>query len=168
MKKTKTKSSNVKPEKENIKNNEIVHLHWSYGKPIPNFLFEEISLGISLCGTKQLPRGLFVLDKSVATCPECLESAKKGPVEFVLPPKSPKPLSVPSASRSTLQKPTEGCIKVLVKNNPRKPGSGKYERMALLLKHDGKTVAEFAASGGNLETLKNAMRENIVEVLKGG
>jgi hypothetical protein len=53
---------------------------------------------------------------------------------------------------------------VLVPRNPRKPGTGKYERMALLLKHNGKTVEEFVEAEGNLETLKNAIKEQIVEV----
>jgi hypothetical protein len=35
--------------------------------------------------------------------------------------------------------------------------------MALLLKHDGKTIQQFLDAGGNPETLANAIKEKLVE-----
>jgi hypothetical protein len=70
----------------------------------------------------------------------------------------------PTRAKRTGDVPT-GTIKVLNGANPKKPGSGAAKRWDLLFSHDGKTVAEFAAAGGNLETLANAMTKGNVEVV---
>jgi len=148
-----------------------IHLHWTRSQPSKWVDLQEISAGIAICGVKNLPRGMFVLDDKKATCERCLELAKRTPAEMqpLFSKTTPKPLSVPSQKKVPLQTPPDGYIVTLVKHNPRKVGTGKFERMALLLKFDGKSVAEFAAAGGNLETLKNAVTEGLVEVRsKGG
>jgi len=57
-----------------------------------------------------------------------------------------------------------GTIRVANGTNPKKAGSGAAKRWDLLFSHDGKTVAEFLAAGGNPETLANAMTKGNVEV----
>ena len=37
--------------------------------------------------------------------------------------------------------------------NPARPGTGRHERVALLMKHDGKTVKKFLDAGGRTSTL---------------
>src|SRR4249920_3842030 len=108
---------------------------------------------------------MFVLDKEQVTCQQCLERSKgktaAPPMLPHSPPSRPPTTRLPKGSgrikKTTSQEPPNGVIVALVKLNPRKKGTGKYERMALLLQHNGKTVAEFAAAGGNLETLSNAI-----------
>jgi hypothetical protein len=151
-----------------------IHLHHSYGTQRRRWEpeFEQITIGIALCGAQKLPRGRFVLDLEAITCPHCAQRAKAGPPK---PPPQP-PISPPATARggraATPHKgratpapaPANGRIVAMVQRNPRKQGTAKHARMALLLQHNGKTVAEFAAAGGNLETLKNAIKESIVEV----
>ncbi len=59
--------------------------------------------------------------------------------------------------------PAAGTIRVRG-SNPKKAGTGAHARWALLLDHDGKTVAAFAAAKGNMTTLANAVAKKIVEV----
>ena len=47
---------------------------------------------------------------------------------------------------------------------PKKPGSSAHGRWAVLWAHDGKTVKEYAAAGGNLTTLANAVERKLVKV----
>jgi hypothetical protein len=58
----------------------------------------------------------------------------------------------------------DGVIQVKVRENPRKAGSGAHARFALLMSHDGKTVAQYKAADGNLETLENAVRDGRASV----
>jgi hypothetical protein len=140
-----------------------IHLHWGWNDAAANKRdpLHTISIGIACCGAQNLERGFFVNDLEAVTCPACLEKAKAAPSRPSPPPPEPETV-VHKAKASTGN--GKGVIMVLVPRNPRKPGTGKYERMALLLKHNGKTVAEFAEVGGNLETLRNAIKEQIVEV----
>jgi hypothetical protein len=55
-------------------------------------------------------------------------------------------------------------IKMLTKDNWRKAGSGAHSRAALLISYDGKTVEDYAAAGGNLETLTNAISAKRAEL----
>lgn len=48
-------------------------------------------------------------------------------------------------------------IHVLIKKNPRQEGSGAYDRMNVLMKHNGRSFADFVQAGGNPTTLKNAI-----------
>lgn len=57
-----------------------------------------------------------------------------------------------------------GVIRMLVSENPRKPGSGAAQRFDFLLKFDGKKVGEYADAGGNLETLANAVAASRAKV----
>jgi hypothetical protein len=142
-----------------------IHLHWGWNDAAANKRdpLHTISIGIAACGAQHLPRGFFVNDPEAVTCSECLEKSKAAPIRRPDPPPSPAPSVVAAKAKASTAN-GKGVIMVLVPRNPRKPGSAKYERMALLLKHNGKTVAEFAEVGGNLETLRNAIKEQIVEV----
>lgn len=50
-------------------------------------------------------------------------------------------------------------IKILTEGNPRKPGTGAHARFEKLREFNGKTVGAYAAAGGNLETLTNAIKD---------
>lgn len=75
-----------------------------------------------------------------------------------------KPGKVKAARSSEDRVVPEGTIKVLNSTNPKKAGSGAFARWAKLFAHDGKTVKEYAAAGGNLTTLENAIAKKNVEV----
>jgi hypothetical protein len=142
-----------------------IHLHWGWNDAAANRRdpLHTISIGIGCCGAQNLPRGFFVNDLEAVTCQACLEKAKEKPKPQPTPPPPPAPSVVAAKAKASTAN-GKGVIMVLVPRNPRKPGTGKYERMALLLKHNGKTVEEFVEAEGNLETLKNAIKEQIVEV----
>lgn len=56
-------------------------------------------------------------------------------------------------------------ITVKVKENPAREGSGKFERLANLLKHNGKTVKTFLASKlGRSSTLHNASKAGYISI----
>jgi hypothetical protein len=55
-------------------------------------------------------------------------------------------------------------IVMKIKQNPRRPNTGRHERMAVLMKHNGKTIKEFTAAGGNISTLQIAIQEGIAEI----
>jgi hypothetical protein len=56
-------------------------------------------------------------------------------------------------------------IKVLIDENPVRAGTGRFERVANLMKHDGKLVADFLKKGGRGGTLKYAVEEGWVKVI---
>lgn len=158
---------------------DAIHLHHSFGQARGKWepVFEHISIGIALCGAQRVPRGQFILDPEAVTCQRCLQRAKDGPPKAPPPPPlGPPPAAAASVGRggraattpkgrnTPIPAPANGRIVALVQRNPRKQGTGKHARMAVLLQHNGKTVDEYAKAGGNLETLKNAMKEGIVEV----
>jgi hypothetical protein len=150
----------------------VIHLHygWDDAKQTKSIPLKVISIGIAVCGAKGLPRGTFVNEPKQVTCPACVARYKQGPATPSPAPEpapEPKPEPPPKPVKSAPPvkgAPTTGTITALVKHNPRKPGSGKFDRMSLLLKHNGQSVEAFAAAGGNLETLRNAIREGIVSV----
>ena len=146
-----------------MKKDDAIHLHNTYGRMLRPFELEDYnrtSIGIGLCGAQKLPRGRFVRDPETVTCNRCLQLAKNGPRPQ--PDPAPEP-PLPPTKRAVKGTPS-GVIVAKIKQNPRKRNTMKYDRMALLLKFDGKTVKEFAAAEGNLETLRNAIKENIVEI----
>jgi hypothetical protein len=147
---------------------EPVHLHWLWHAGPKGM--QGIVRGMAACGAAMLAPGQFTHDQKKATCKAC-HAAAAAYVAQPAPPVSPKPAPARVAkangqkATSASPKPNAGAtIKVLVPRNPRRPGTGKHERMALLLKHSGKTVQEFEAAGGNLLTLKNAIIEKLVEL----
>lgn len=144
---------------------DLIHLHWGWNDPaqVKRDPLHTISIGIACCGAQNIPRGFFVNDPEAITCKACMEKAKNAPKRIVEPPPPPKPEAVAAKAKASASN-AKGVIMALVPRNPRKPGTGKFERMALLLKHNGKTVDDFAKAGGNLETLRNAIKEQIVEV----
>lgn len=52
--------------------------------------------------------------------------------------------------------------------NPRKPGSGAHARFEVLRAHEGKTMAQYRAANGNMETLENAVTAARAKVRKAG
>jgi len=150
-----------------------VHLHWLWHAG-PKAM-QGIVLGMGACGTGKLVPSQFTHSQEQATCKACHAAAAAYMAQQAAqpaPPVSPKPAPARVAkangqkATSASPKPNAGAtIKVLVPRNPRRPGTGKHERMALLLKHSGKTVQEFEAAGGNLLTLKNAIIEKLVELV---
>ena len=48
--------------------------------------------------------------------------------------------------------------------NPCRPGSGRYERVELLRKHNGKTVKKFLDAGGTSATLANNVNEGLIKI----
>lgn len=86
------------------------------------------------------------------------QRAKAGLIEDAGGAKAARPARAPKGDVPT------GTIRVANGTNPKKPGSGAAKRWDLLFSHDGKTVDEFVAAGGNPETLANAMAKGNVEV----
>jgi hypothetical protein len=143
-------------------NDDYIHLHygWNDLEQVKRTPLHIISIGIAECGAKDLPRGRFLNDPETVTCPACLIKAKEKPKPPEQPPLSPPPPPQQQPVHGT----PSGVIVALVKRNPRKQGTAKYDRMALLLKHDGQSVEAFTTAGGNITTLKNAIKENLVRV----
>jgi hypothetical protein len=50
------------------------------------------------------------------------------------------------------------------KEIPAREGTGRYERLQLVLKHNGKTVGSFVEHGGRLATLSRAKAQGWVKV----
>jgi hypothetical protein len=160
----------------------MIHLHHAYKHG--SKAMEGLRLGMAACGGKSLPTASLTSAKAAATCKACLAAAARW--EAAAPP-APPPAPPPAALPAPLGKangrgryppsgptPTtrqraglpagNGTITLRVPRNPRKPGSGQHARFALLLAHNGKTVTEFLAAGGNPQTLKNAISQNLAEV----
>lgn len=57
-----------------------------------------------------------------------------------------------------------GIVRVTVKSNPHKPGSGQHDRMAVLMAHAGKPVADYLKAGGCRLKLKHALSQGWVVV----
>jgi hypothetical protein len=55
----------------------------------------------------------------------------------------------------------------VLKENPRRKGTGQFDRMAVLIKHHGKTVGEYMKKGER-PTLNHAVERGEVKVSKGG
>lgn len=70
---------------------------------------------------------------------------------------APAPAKGERAGKKGASIPDDGTIRMLTKDNPRKPGSGAHARFEVLRKFDGKKVAAYRAAGGNMETLDNAV-----------
>ena len=56
-------------------------------------------------------------------------------------------------------------IKVLVDQNPTRKGTGRFERVARILKHNGKTVADFVKHGGKIASLSFAVEHDWIKVV---
>jgi hypothetical protein len=155
----------------------IVHLHWLWHRGERGVL-SGLKLGFAACGAGKVSMEQFTHEVKKANCPACHTYAKSYKAALTA-----MPAAAPSGARGKLNgqglghpsaaapkgsrkaAPAQGTIKALTPRNPRKPGTGKHARMALLLKHNGKTVKEFGEAGGNMQTLKNAIKEKIVEVV---
>src|SRR6266498_1230054 len=61
----------------------------------------------------------------------------------------------PSAKRYTF--PDKAKIVAIVKDNPAKAGTARHKRLAVLLKHSGKLVADFIAAGGRAATVAKSI-----------
>lgn len=79
--------------------------------------------------------------------------------------KPPKAARVPRAGKATAESP-KGTLVLVSGVNPKKPGSGAAKRWDALFEaaKAGRMVAEYAAAGGNLDTLANAMAKGCVRV----
>jgi len=136
----------------------IIHLHWLWH--MGEKAIHQVTKGISLCGAKELPPSDFVVALDDATCERCKQIATQIKEETPPPPiigvQKPKAVvNIPDG---------DAIIRMKVKHNVRKPGSGAAERFRVLLDHDGKKVQEFISAGGNPETLKNAIKDGNAEV----
>jgi hypothetical protein len=67
------------------------------------------------------------------------------------------------AVRQTAAAPV-GIIVVLVKENPHRAGSVQYDRMAALMAHANKPVADYPGAGGCRLKLKNALEKGWVRL----
>jgi hypothetical protein len=136
-----------------------IHLHWLWHMG-PRAI-HQVTKGMSLCGARDLPPGDFVIILEDATCERCREIATNIKEET-----PPEPTAVITAQKPKVVNIPDGdaVIKMKVKHNIRKPGSGAAERFRVLLDHDGKRVQEFILAGGNPETLKNAIKDGNAEV----
>jgi hypothetical protein len=139
---------------------EIIHLHWLWHMGPKTA--EGVTKGASLCGKLKLPRDKFVSFKEDATCERCLQLAIRVKSEEPSPPPKQTPQQMIKKVKNVPD--GAGTIKMLVKTNIKKPGSGQATRFGVLLRHDGKTVKEFLAAGGNPETLKNAIKDGNAEI----
>jgi hypothetical protein len=68
-----------------------------------------------------------------------------------------KPVKIINAPRAD-DLPATAVIRYLKDGNPAHEGSGRWKRIELLRKYDGKTIAAFEKADGNLTTLRNAMK----------
>jgi hypothetical protein len=136
----------------------VVHLHWLWREGPRSS--KEVTLGTSLCGVYNLLSAQFTPHLADATCDTCKDIAKRAPA--VATPPAPNNEVISLRKRGSINE--GGVIKMLVKHNPRKAGTPKHVRMGILMQHNGKTVKEFLKAGGNPLTLKNAIKENLVEV----
>jgi hypothetical protein len=59
----------------------------------------------------------------------------------------------------------KATIKVVAKENPTRKGTGRFERVANLLKSDGKLVSDFLKKGGRSGTLSYAVEQGWVKVV---
>lgn len=57
----------------------------------------------------------------------------------------------------------EAVIKRLKDTNPKTANTGPWKRWELMFRHNGKTIRDFLANGGNPTTLKNAIKSGYVE-----
>lgn len=55
-------------------------------------------------------------------------------------------------------------IRVLVDENPAREGTGRFDRVKRIMRHDGKTVAEFVKHGGKLASLSFSVKKNWIKV----
>lgn len=55
-------------------------------------------------------------------------------------------------------------INVKLKDNPAKAGTGRYDRVANLIKHNGKTVGQFFKSGGKSGTLNYSVEQGWITI----
>lgn len=56
-------------------------------------------------------------------------------------------------------------IKVLVDENPCRAGSGKHERVARILKFDGKLVDDFVKAGGKTGSLRFSEEQKWIKII---
>ena len=55
-------------------------------------------------------------------------------------------------------------IRVLVEENPAREGTGRFDRVKRIMRHNGKTVAEFVKHGGKLASLSFSVKKNWIKV----
>jgi hypothetical protein len=58
----------------------------------------------------------------------------------------------------------EATINVKLKENPTKAGTGRFDRVANLMKHNGKTVEQFLKSGGKTGTLSYSVAQGWITI----
>jgi hypothetical protein len=75
-----------------------------------------------------------------------------------------KPPKAPRGSKKGEGIDEAGIITMLTNENPRKPGTGAYTRFEQLRSFAGKTVRDYKAAGGNMETLDNAIAAKRAQV----
>lgn len=140
-----------------------IHLHWLWHMG-PKAIVG-VTKAISLCGEKDLPPEQIAVELEQATCERCKQITTEIKEATPPPPPAPNPIERMKGKRYVYNIPDGSLtIRLLVEHNPKKIGSAAAERFRVVMNHDGKTVQEFLSAGGNPETLKNAMRDNYVEV----
>lgn len=55
-------------------------------------------------------------------------------------------------------------IRVLAKENPCRKGTGRFDNVARIIKHNGKTVAEFVKHGGKVASLTFAAQQGWAKI----
>lgn len=56
-------------------------------------------------------------------------------------------------------------IRVLVKENPTRKGTGRFDNVKRIMAHNGKTVAEFVKHGGKVASLTFAAQQGWAKVV---
>jgi hypothetical protein len=140
----------------------IIHLHWLWHMG-PKAV-HQVTKGMSLCGEKDLPPGDFVVALEDATCERCKEIATTIKTEPPPPLAAEPPRRFQKGVKIAWTPDGSAIIKMIVKHNVKKIGSAAAERFRILLDHDGKTVQEFLSAGGNVETLRNAIKDENAEI----
>lgn len=71
-----------------------------------------------------------------------------------------------SARRPATRVVENARIRVLIKENPTRKGTSRFNNVARIMKHNGKTVAEFVKHGGKVASLTFAASQDWVKIAK--
>jgi hypothetical protein len=138
------------------KEKKYVHLHWAFRNgPERN----NIAKAASACGAYGLLKGEWTPHVGDATCPTCLEKARRAPE----PERAPAPEPVAKVLRGDWSF-EPGAIITVLKDNPQKPGTPKHFRWDQIWKHAGHKWERYRDDGGNPTTLRNAIKNNYARI----
>jgi len=149
----------------------IVHAHALWFMPRG---LDRVGLAMSMCGTRDLvpSKGEVTADLKVVTCKVCLARVAKAKEVAKAPPPAPVPtkkiitavVNGSGAKAAEWTWPAGARLHLLTKQNPCKQGTAKHARWAIVFAHHDKTVQDYRDAKGNPETLRNALRDKIVEI----